>query len=327
MIANETIVEIENLHKDYVLPRKHIFEKPSLVHAVQGVSLKLEKGLIYGLVGESGCGKTTLAKMIAGVESPTRGNIRFEKTDLLKYGSTSNKQRISRKIQLILQDAYAALPPKRKVKQILNEPLQIHGMGNKVERRKKIEKVLKTVHLPLSVLNRYHSELSAGVTQKINITRALLLDVDLILADESISSLDPISRIEIMNLFLELNKKHKLTIIFIAHDISTVRLLCDKVIVMYLGVCVEYANNKEIFGTSLHPYTQALMNAVPTINKGLNNERLYVLEGEVPSPTELLPGCNFFTRCTNALKDKQCQNHKPSLAEKKPGHLVNCFKV
>ena len=327
MSANDIILDIEDLHKDYLLPRKHIFGKPSYVYAVQGVSIQLEKGLIYGLVGESGCGKTTLAKMIAGVESPTRGTIRLDATDRVECNDAKSQKKNSRRVQLILQDAYAALPPKRTVEQILNEPLEIHGLGNETQRRQKIEETLKTVQLPLSVLKRYHHELSAGVTQKINITRALLLDVDLILADESISSLDPISRMEIMNLFLDLNKTHNLTIVFIAHDISTVQFLCDRVIVMYLGVCVEYAENPEIFINSLHPYTQALMNAVPTIAKGLKNDRLYVLEGEVPSPTELLPGCNFYSRCTHAQKDDDCKNRKPALTEKKPGHLVNCFKV
>ncbi len=327
MSANDIILDIQDLYKDYQLPRKNIFGKPSYVHAVQGITIQLERGLIYGLVGESGCGKTTLAKMIAGVEMPTRGGIRFDAEHLIKCDTTGRQRENSRRVQLILQDAYAALPPKRTVEQILNEPLEIHGIGNAAERRKKIEATLETVQLPLSVLSRYHHELSAGVTQKISITRALLLDVDLILADESISSLDPISRIEIMNLFLKLNARHNLTIVFIAHDISTVQFLCDKVIVMYLGVCVEYADNPEIFVNSMHPYTQALMNAVPTLEKGLTGEPLYVLEGEVPSPTEMLPGCNFYSRCTHPARDEQCRTSKPALAEKRSGHLVNCFQV
>ncbi len=327
MEKNNIIIDIEELHKDYLLPRRRLFQKPSFVHAVQGVSFKLEKGLIYGLVGESGCGKSTLARMIAAVETPTRGRIRFNGMDLANYKKNGQRLEIARKIQLILQDAYAALPPNRTVKQILSEPLQIHKIGNETERFERIKKVLKTVHLPVSVLDRYHTELSAGVTQKINIARALMLDVELMLSDESISSLDPVSRIEIMNLFLELNKKNNLTIIFIAHDISTIKFLCEIVIVMYLGVCVEYATNKDIFSRPLHPYTIALMNAIPTIEKGLNRERLYVLEGEVPSPVELLPGCNFYTRCTHPDKDEKCRTTKPSLREIAKGHLVNCFKT
>jgi len=327
MSVNDIILDIEDLHKDYQLPRKNIFGKPSYVHAVQGITIQLERGLIYGLVGESGCGKTTLAKMIAGVEMPTRGTIRFDASHLIKCDNTGRQRENSRRVQLILQDAYAALPPRRTVEQILHEPMEIHGLGNAAERREKIDATLKTVQLPQSVLHRYHHELSAGVTQKINITRALLLDVDLILADESISSLDPISRIEIMNLFLALNQQHNLTIVFIAHDISTVQFLCDRVIVMYLGVCVEYADNPEIFVNSLHPYTQALMSAVPTLEKALTGEPLYVLEGEVPSPTKLLPGCNFYSRCMHPDKDEQCRNSKPDLTEKKPGHLVSCSKI
>ncbi len=327
MSSNDIILDIEDLHKDYQLPRKNIFGQPSYVHAVQGITLQLERGLIYGLVGESGCGKSTLAKMIAGVETPTRGAIRFDGSRPVNGGNAGRQRENSRRVQLILQDAYAALPPKRTVEQILNEPMEIHGLGNAALRREKIEATLATVQLPRTVLPRYHHELSAGVTQKINITRALLLDVELILADESISSLDPISRIEIMNLFLELNERHNLTIVFIAHDISTVQFLCDKVIVMYLGVCVEYANNPEIFVSSLHPYTQALMNAVPTLEKGLSGEPLYVLEGEVPSSTELFAGCNFYSRCTHPERDEQCRSSKPQLAEKKRGHLVSCFKV
>lgn len=327
MKKNDTLIDLENVHKDYVLPRRHLFRAPSVVHAVQGVSLKLAKGLIYGLVGESGCGKTTLAKMIAGVENPTKGTIRLEGEDLNSMKKNGGKSKISRRIQLILQNAYASLPPRRTVRQILHEPLQIHGLGHKSEREKKIEKAMETVQLPPSVLDRYHDELSAGVTQKINITRALLLEVGLILADESISSLDPISRIEIMNLFLDLNSQHNLTIVFIAHDISTVKFLCDMVIVMYLGVCVEYAPNANLFGSPGHPYTQALMNAIPTTEKGLNETPLYVLEGEVPSPTELLPGCNFHSRCRHPRKDEDCRRQKPHLKETAKGHFVNCLKV
>jgi oligopeptide/dipeptide ABC transporter ATP-binding protein len=316
----EVLVKIKNLRKDYLLPRRKVIQKANYVHAVQGINVELKKGLIYGIVGESGCGKTTLAKMLVGIENITSGKIYFKENEL-------NKKRkglyLSSKIQMVLQNASTALPPGKTVKEILSEPLEIHKIKNKNE---KIDKILEDVHLDSSILDSSHEELSAGIKQKVNIARALILDTELIVSDESISSLDPISQVEIMNLFLELNKKKNLTIIFIAHDISTIKYLCDMVLVMYLGVCVELAPNEKIFSSPVHPYTKALMDAVPTIEKGLSDDKLYVLQGEVPSPTVLLKGCNFTGRCNHSKKDDLCYSTKPELDKIAEDHFVACFK-
>ncbi len=321
MDTKEVLIKMKNLKKDYLLPRRKIIQKSNYVHAVQGIDIELKKGLIYGIVGESGCGKTTLAKMLVGIEDITSGSIFFKEEEL----SNKNKKRLflSSKIQMVLQNASSALPPGKTVFEILSEPLEIHKRKNK---NKKILEILEEVHLEESILNIHHEELSAGMKQKVNIARALILDTELIISDESISSLDPISQVEIMNLFLELNKKKNLTIIFIAHDISTIKYLCDMVLVMYLGVCVELSTNEKIFSAPVHPYTRALMEAVPTIEKGLSDDKLYVLEGEVPSPTVLLPGCNFCGRCTHNQKDDMCGSSKPKLEKIAEDHFVACFK-
>ena len=318
----ETIIEINNVTKDYCLPRRKVIQKTDYVHAVQGMTIEIEKGRIYGLVGESGCGKSTLAKMLVRVEKVTSGSI------LLKGVDITNKEKnrglfLSSKIQMVLQNANTALPPNKKVYDVLAEPLEIHKLGDK---DKRIREIIEVVHLESDVLDKYHSELSAGIKQKINIARALILDTDVLISDESISSLDPVSQVELMDLFLELNKEKNLTIIFIAHDISTIKYLCDMVIVMYLGRCVELAPNETFFKSPVHPYSKALMEAVPTIKKGLANEKLFVLQGEVQSPTEILPGCNFYSRCMHPKKDEYCLKNKPTLMNIGEDHQVACFK-
>jgi len=315
-----SLLAIKDVKKNYLLPRIKIIQKPDYVYAVQGISLELEKGKIYGVVGESGCGKTTLSKMIVGIEKPTSGNIFFKGIDITKKQSNLF---LSSKIQMVLQNSSAALPPGKKVIEALSEPLEIHKVKNKI---KKIKEILKTVHLKEDILDKYHNELSAGIKQKVNIARALILDTELFISDESVSALDPISQVEIMELYLELNKKKGVTIIFIAHDISTIKYLCDLVIVMYLGKCVEFATNEKIFTSPVHPYSKALIDAVPTINKGLSDKDLFILKGEVPNPTEILKGCNFYSRCMHDKKDKYCKNNKPLLEKIDDNHYVSCFK-
>ena len=317
----EAIIEIKNVTKDYRLPRRKVIQKTDFVHAVQGISIEIEKGRIYGLVGESGCGKSTLAKMLVRVEDVTSGCILFKGVDIAKKENRGTA--LSRKIQMVLQNANTALPPNKKVYEVLSEPLEIHKLGDK---DKRIKNIIEEVHLENDVLYKYHSELSAGIKQKINIARALILDTEVLISDESISSLDPVSQVELMDLFLELNKKKNLTIIFIAHDISTIKYLCDMVIVMYLGRCVELAPNEAFFKNPVHPYSKALMDAVPTIRKGLANEKLFVLQGEVQSPTEILPGCNFYSRCMHPDKDEYCLKNKPTLVNIAEDHQVACFK-
>jgi len=317
----ETIVEINNVRKDYRLPRRKVIQKTDYVHAVQGITLNIEKGKIYGLVGESGCGKSTLAKMLVGVEEVTEGNIFVEGVDITKK---ENKGLVlSGRIQMVLQNASTALPPGKKVYEVLSEPLEVHNIVNRDE---KIRKIIEVVHLDEEVLDKYHIELSAGIKQKINIARSLILGTNVIISDESISSLDPVSQVELMDLFLELNREKGLTIIFIAHDISTIKYLCDMVIVMYLGTCVEVAPNRSFFKEPVHPYSRALMESVPTVKKGLSDEKLFVLQGEVQSPTELLPGCNFYSRCMHPDKDEKCLSVKPLLEPVEPDHHVACIK-
>jgi len=319
-------VEIKDVYKIYTLPRTSIFSNPPRVNAVRGVSLNLEKGYIYGLVGESGCGKSTLSRLITGLEKPTKGKVLFRGRELNEAKMGKNEWHyIRRSIQLTLQDPYASLPPRMRVKDIIRDPQIIHKIGKKEDQFQRTNKLLKLVGLSTRDGNKYSYELSGGARQKVSIARSLATDPELLVADESVSGLDVISKAEILNIYKDLREKLHLTILFIAHDISTVRFLCDKVIVMYLGKCVEIGDNVDLFNDPLHPYTQVLLNAVPTIDKGLKNIVPDTIKGEVPSPINLPPGCGFCRRCSKRF-DK-CEKEDPPLRNLGNGRLVSCFKV
>ena len=320
---NNLILEADNVHKDYPLKRKSLFKKPEVVNAVRGISFSLFKEEAFGVVGESGCGKSTLSRLLIMLEAPTRGQVLYKGKNIHNT-SRLEKIELRKKVQLILQDPYLSLPAWMKVGDIVGDPLNIHSKKTltKREKRNQINKILSEVGLDESAYERYPLTFSAGQRQMINIARAIILNPEIVILDEAVSALDVSVQANILNLFAELREKRKLTYLLIAHDIGVVRHMCDRIAVMYLGRVVELGGNVEIFERSLHPYTHALLNAVPTISLGLKDEPVQVLTGEVPSPINIPPGCSFRSRCSKALD--VCKEKAPKMIEAEKGHFVEC---
>lgn len=311
-MVDETLVKIENLFVEYNI-NKGVFNKKQTVHAVNGVSLYIKKGEILAIAGESGCGKSTLAKTILKLEKPKEGCIIFNSC------KANNIKTFREFAQMIFQNPYASLNPKMKIIDILKEPLEI----NTDYSRKKISDIviekIKLVGLDKNCLNLYPHEFSGGQRQRIAIARALMLNPELILADEPVSALDVSIQAQVINLLKELKEKYNLTIILITHDMSVIRYLADRTAIMYLGEIVEIGNTEDIFINPLHPYTKALIDAAPNIDK--NTFKRTVLKGDLPSPVDLPSGCKFHTRCPRVM-DK-CKNNVPDFIGSK--HCVKCF--
>ncbi len=293
------------------------------VHALNNVSLKVEEGQTLSLVGESGCGKTTLGKVVAGLYDIDKGKIFFQNEDISGKNSIQRGE-IQKNIQMIFQDPYASLNPRKKIYKILEQPLKRFTNLNQKQRYDKIVETCENVGIDLSYLHRYPHQFSGGQRQRIAIARAIILNPKLVLADEPISALDVSIQAQILNLMMELQEKMSLTYLFITHDISVVKHISDYVAVMYLGEIVEYGKKSVLFEKALHPYTQLLFSAVPDINKPFLNES--VLEsGEIPSPIDLPEGCFFASRCP--FKDERCLNEHPKLEQIEGNYMVRCFKV
>ncbi|MGH3356534.1 MAG: ABC transporter ATP-binding protein [Nocardioidaceae bacterium] len=323
--SGDNVIEVRDLRKLFPLTRGIVFKKTiAHVKAVDGVSFDLKRGETLGIVGESGCGKSTLGRLLMGLETATSGSIKLlgEETTSLKPGGL---RRMRRNIQIVLQDPYSSLDPRMTVGDIVGEPYEIHPDAvPKKQRRKAVQDLLDVVGLNPDHINRYPHQFSGGQRQRIGIARALTLKPEVIVCDEPVSALDVSVQAQVVNLFEQLQKEFGLSYVFIAHDLSVVRHIADRVGVMYLGKIVELGNENEIYEYPTHPYTQALLSAVPVPDPQLRGHRdQIVLEGDVPSPANPPSGCRFRTRCWKA--EEICASEEPLLeARSKSPHPSAC---
>ncbi|MGR6840355.1 ABC transporter ATP-binding protein [Aliivibrio wodanis] len=301
------LLRIDDL-KQHFHSGKGIFNKGYIVHAVDGVSLSVNKGETLGLVGESGCGKSTLGRSLLKLFEPTAGRIYFEGQDITHLGNKEMRS-LRQEMQIIFQDPTESLNPRHTIEMILEEPFVIHGVGTQEERKQWVEELLIKVGLPVSAVSRYPHEFSGGQKQRIGIARAIALKPKLIVCDESVSALDVSVQAQIVNLLLDLQKEMNLALIFIAHDLSVVKHISDKVAVMYLGKIVEYGNADTLYNSPKHPYTEALLSAIPVVHPRFRGKERIILKGDVPSPINPPKGCRFSTRCPRA--EKNCFHDEP----------------
>jgi len=321
------LLEVKNLKKYFKLRSGFFFQRSSgSVKAVDDVSFFIKKGETFGLVGETGCGKTTVARAILRLIPHTSGEALYGGINLFKLRSR-DMFKVRREIQVIFQDPYASLSPRMTVGDIISEPLEIHGIGDKASRIKKVKELLKVVKLNPEHVNRYPHEFSGGQRQRIGIARALALTPKLILCDEPVSALDVSVQAQVLNLMTDLQREFNLTYLFIAHDLSVVKHVSNRVGVMYLGKIVEVAISKDLYEKPLHPYTIGLLSAVPIPDPQLERKRRrIILQGDVPSPINPPGGCRFHPRCPNAqeicsLEEPQLKNYSENGKE----HLAACF--
>lgn len=317
----EAIIKVENLRKHFPIQDPLPFKKTKQsVKAVDGVSFEVFRGETLGIVGESGCGKSTMARLINQLIRPTEGQVLFKGQDLAQLNE--KEIRASRKsIQMVFQNPYASLDPRKTIKQLIAEPLEIHQVGDKQLRLKRVHELLEVVGLNNYHADRYPHEFSGGQRQRINIARALALNPDVIICDEPVSALDVSVQAQVINLLKDLQKQFSLTYIFISHDLNVVRYMCDRIAVMYLGKIVEMGTYEEIYQNPLHPYTKALLSAVPKENPFEEKERI-LLKGDVPSPVNPPSGCHFHQRCPNALD--RCKSDVPVLKSYETNQQVAC---
>ena len=321
----EKLLEVNDLKMHFPITRGVIFQRQvGAIKAVDGLDFTLYRGETLGLVGESGCGKSTTGRAILQLHRPTDGAVLFEGKDLTKTkGEELRKMR--RRMQMIFQDPYASLNPRMTVGSIIGEPLEVHGIGtSRKDRQERVQALLKTVGLNPDFVNRYPHEFSGGQRQRIGIARALAVNPAFIVCDEPISALDVSIQAQIINLLEDLQDELDLTYLFIAHDLSVVRHISDRIAVMYLGKIVELADRDELYANPKHPYTQALLSAVPIPDPQIENQRRrIILEGDVPSPANPPKGCNFSTRCPRVMD--VCRQQDPPFKDYGNGHYAACY--
>jgi oligopeptide transport system ATP-binding protein len=323
MIANGNLLEVENLVKHFPIKRGILFDREiGRVRAVDDVSFTVGRGETLGLVGESWCGKSTLCRTLLRLIEPTSGSMRFDGEELASLGR-SGLQKMRREMQMIFQDPYASLNPRKRVGQIVGDPLQLHGVASGEERKRRVQELLERVGLNPEHYNRYPHEFSGGQRQRIGIARALALNPKLIVADEPVSALDVSIQAQIINLLSDLQSEFGLTYIFVAHDLGVVRHVSDRIAVMYLGKIVEIGPAEEVYTNPIHPYTLSLLSAIPIPDPRANAQREpVVLEGDVPSPANPPAACRFHTRCRYATEI--CSQDEPKLVDHGGGHWAAC---
>jgi len=325
MSGNQVLVKVEQLKKHFPITQGTIIQRQvGAVKAVDGITFDIYKGETLGMVGESGCGKTTAGRTILQLYRPTKGKVIFDGIDITNTeGKTLRKMR--RRIQMIFQDPYASLNPRWTISRIISEPMRVHKLNNGKARLERVKELLDLVQLNTLYLNRYPHEFSGGQRQRIGIARALASDPEFIVCDEPISALDVSIQAQVVNLLEDLQNKFGLTYLFIAHDLSMVRHICSRVMVMYLGVIVELASRDELYDNPLHPYTQALLSAVPIPDpKETRARQRIILAGDPPSPINPPEGCRFHPRCPNAKGE--CKTETPVMREITPNHWIACHE-
>ena len=316
------LLEATNIVKHFPIKGGVFMKEIAAVKAVDGVSLSIDEGETVGLVGESGCGKTTFGRAILRLEEPTSGDIHFEGESILNYDK-NKMQALREKMQIIFQDPFSSLNPRKTVSHIIGEPLLVHGMKSRKKREERVLDLLRVVGLRKESMRRYPHQFSGGQRQRIGVARALALNPKLIVCDEAVSALDVSIQAQVINLLKDLQDEFGLTYLFISHDLSVVEHVSDRVAVMYLGKIVEFAPSHALYKTPLHPYTQALLSAVPVPDPSRKANERIILKGDVPSPIDPPPGCSFHPRCLFA-KDI-CSTREPQFREIQNKHFVACF--
>jgi len=321
--GNENVLlEAKNVVKYFPIKGGVLLKEIASVKAVDDVSLSIKEGETVWLVGESGCGKTTFGRAILRLEEPTSGDVFFEGQNILK-ADKKQMQALRENMQIIFQDPYSSLNPRKTVSHIIGEPLLVHGMKSRKQRQQRVLELLRVVGLRKEHMRRYPHQFSGGQRQRIGVARALALNPKLIVCDEAVSALDVSIQAQVINLLKDLQDEFGLTYLFISHDLSVVEHVSDRVGVMYLGKIVEIASSKMLYKNPLHPYTQALLSAVPIPDPSLQRANRIILKGDVPSPIDPPPGCSFHPRCLYARDT--CRQSEPPLKEINQDHFAACF--
>jgi oligopeptide/dipeptide ABC transporter ATP-binding protein len=317
---SDVLVEVEDLKVQFRLKRPSMFAAAPVLHAVDGVSFRINRGRTLGLVGESGCGKTTTGRALLGLIKPASGSLRFEGIDLTSV-SDEEMFPLRERMQIIFQDPYSSLNPRQTAGDIVMDPLKVHRVGTPQERRERVEELFSLVGLRKNQMALYPHQFSGGQRQRICIARALALNPEFIVCDEPVSALDVAIQAQILNLLCKLQDELGLTYLFISHDLAVIQHVCDQTAVMYLGAIVERTNRINLFRNPRHPYTRALLSAVLPGSQGGKGQRIH-LEGDIPNPIDKPSGCRFRTRCRHA--QEICSRVEPQLTEKAPGHWEAC---